>query len=73
MIEKITQICNSELELEIDSLKEEDKLCDVGIDSIALMTLIVYLEEELDHEIMIDDLMSKPYDTLTVLDLISIL
>lgn len=48
------RIVSDELALNVDGLSEEQTLDAIGIDSIGLMTLIVYLEEELSISVDFD-------------------
>ena len=48
------RILSDELALDVDGLSEEQTLEAIGIDSIGLMTLIVYLEEELSISVDFD-------------------
>ena len=50
----INRIISEKLSFNTDGISEEQTLESIGIDSIGVMTLIVYLEEELDISIDFD-------------------
>ena len=71
VLETIKKICNDELYINIqDIVNLEVPLVKIGIDSIALMTLIVYLEEHYSTEIDMDAILLKNYNEVCLSDLI---
>lgn len=60
----IKEILNSELELNISDVNSENTLLELGIDSIILMTLIVYLEDRLSIEIDITEDLIGDYSNI---------
>lgn len=51
ILERLIEIVKEELDLGSDSdISGETSLFDIGVDSIALMSIIVYTEEEFNYE-----------------------
>ena len=68
MNEKIKEIVAEILDLEASDIKEEAKIIDdLGADSIAVMEIVMELEEEYDVEVPTEDILNL----LTVADIIN--
>lgn len=71
VLQNIVQIVNRELEITLPcEINSKDTLLDIGIDSIAFMALIVYLEEIYQMEITFDEEMFSNYLSFTIGDLL---
>ena len=68
IIDKIVMYCKDELDIDTE-ITEKELLSEVGIDSIGLMMLIVYLEEEFHIDNM-EDLLFKDEKEITFSDLL---
>lgn len=68
IIDKIVMYCKDELDIDTE-ITEKEFLSEVGIDSIGLMMLIVYLEEEFHIDDM-EDLLFKDEKEITFADLL---
>jgi len=66
IISLIEEILSNELELGIKDLEPQKTLLELGIDSISLMTLIVYIEEKLSIEIDLAGDLSAEYSKITM-------
>lgn len=62
----IKKILTEELDLEDKELELEKTLLESGIDSITLMMLIVYIENELSIEIDMTEGLNDEYSQMTV-------
>lgn len=62
----IEEILNNELELNINNIEPDKTLLELGIDSISLMSLIVYLEEKLSIEIDLTGGLNDEYSKITL-------
>lgn len=62
----IKEILNNEIELSVKDTKPDKTLIELGIDSISLMTLIVYIEDRLSIEIDLTDGLSEEYSKITL-------
>ena len=68
MNEKIKEIVAEILDLEVSEINEEAKIIDdLGADSIAVMEIVMELEEEYDVEVPTEDILTL----LTVADIIA--
>ena len=67
-MDKIVMYCKDELDIDTE-ITEKELLSEVGIDSIGLMMLIVYLEEEFHIDNM-EDLLFKDEKEITFSDLL---
>ena len=68
MNEKIKEIVAEILDLEASDIKEEAKIIDdLGADSIAVMEIVMELEEEYDVEVPTEDILNL----LTVADIVN--
>ena len=66
ILDKVLQILNSNLEdTEITHQHMEDDLCDLGLDSIAFISVIVALEETFDIEIPDEYLLLTEMNTIS--------
>ncbi len=71
VFKQIKIICKQELDNNIDSVCDESsRLIDFGLDSIGLMTIIVFLEEKYNIEIDIDIIAQKTFTEITFSDVI---
>lgn len=59
-------ILNDELNICMNDIFEEKTLLELGIDSISLMTLIVYIEDRLSIEIEVSDVLVDDYSKITL-------
>lgn len=66
---KIKKILENELEIKVEELSFDINLNDIGVDSIALMTIIVCLESEFDCEIEINNMIINNHSNITINDL----
>ena len=66
IVNLITTILNDELNICMTDMLEEKTLLELGIDSILLMTLIVYIEDELSIEIEVSDILIDDYSRITL-------
>ena len=71
VLKTIKNIINDSLDLNIEEIKEDTLLIIIGIDSIAMMSLIIYLEEEYNIEINFDDEMIMEFSNMTIGNLIN--
>lgn len=71
MKEKILKIINKEFGLQLTSVSEDDTLFSLGLDSIAFMALIVYLEEEFNIEFSFDGIFMNDYSNITMKNLMN--
>ena len=55
VLKKISGIINEKLHINTGELCEETLLQDIGIDSITLMTMIIYIEQEFQIKINFDE------------------
>ena len=70
IFEIIKEIMIDELEIDGDVISINIKLQDMGIDSIQLMTLVVYIEEKLEIEIDFDESWPIEITSITLEDFI---
>ena len=71
IISLIQKILKSEMEVEIEKIETDKTLFELGIDSIRLMMLIVYIEDELSIEIDMADGLNEEYNQITIETLIN--
>ena len=65
IMNKLNTIIKNELELGMhEALEKDTQLLAIGIDSIALMSLLVYIEEEFDFESGEDALLGDKFHTI---------
>ena len=62
-VKNILKIINLDPKI-VDGLKEQDRLIDIGLDSIATINLIVLLESKYGFEIQNEDLEFENYSTI---------
>lgn len=66
ILDRVLQILNSNLEnIEITHQHMEDDLCDIGLDSIVFINVIVALEEAFDIEIPDEYLLLTEMNTIS--------
>ena len=69
ILEKIVEIVNKEFDIKLENVLSSDTLISYGIDSIAFMTMIIYIEEEYSIEFSFDGIFMKEYSDVTFDDL----
>lgn len=73
MTDKILKVINSILseQLNINSaIRENTHILEIGLDSIGIMILLVYLENAFEMEIDIEPIFEKEYEAIQISDII---
>ena len=70
ILKSIKNIIESELNLEIEEIAETDTFSIKGIDSIAFMAMIIYIEDVFEIEFEFDGMFLSEYSEIKFSDLI---